>query len=135
MTEIRKITKVSLIALGIVWFLFGILEVFLLDYFINPMMGWNNPLSPRMFGGMLFVGSVFTIILLTKKTWEEIKLTYALLFAFFVATIPIELIVAILFGSTLPSEAITQTIIDQVIMCSLFTLGIVSYVMQERKSN
>jgi hypothetical protein len=135
MTEIKKITKASLITLSIVWFIFGVLEVFLLDYFITPTTGWNNPLSPRMFGGILFVGSVFAIILLTKKTWEEIKLTYAFLFAFFFATIPIELIVAIIYRTTVPPEAITQTIIDQVIMCSLFTLGIVSYVMQERKSN
>ena len=134
MTEIRKITKASLIALGIIYFLFGILNVFLLDFFITPLTGWDNPLSPRMFGGILFVGSVFAIILLTKKKWEKIKLTYALLFGFFIATIPIELIVTIMFASTLPPEAITQGIIDQVIMCSLFTLGIVSYVMQERKS-
>ena len=134
MTKIKKITKASLIALGVIWFIFGVLEVFLLDYFITPLTGWNNPLSPRMFGGILFVGSVFAIILLTKKTWEEIKLTYAFLFAFFFATIPIELIVAILYRTTVPPEAITQTIIDQIIMFSLFTLGLVSYVMQERKS-
>lgn len=134
MTEIKKITKVSLIALGVIYFLFGLLNVFLLDYFITPLTGWDNPLSPRMFGGMILVGSAFTIILLTKKTWEEIKLTFALLFGFIIATIPVELVITILYRTTLAPKAITQGIIDIVIMCSLFALGIVSYVLQERKS-
>ena len=134
MTEIKKITKVSLIALGVIWLIFGVLNVFLLDFFITPLTGWDNPLSPRMFGGILLVGSAFAIILLTKKTWEEIKLTYAFMFAFFFATIPIELIATIVFAPTLPPEAVTQGIIDQVIMCSLFILGMVSYAIQERKT-
>ncbi len=131
MTEIKKITKISLIALSIVYFIFGILLVFLLDFFITPLTGWTNPLSPRNFGGILFLGSFFAVILLRKKEWEEIKLTYTFLFSFFIATIPIELIVTIVYSSTLSAAAIGQTILNEIIMCSLFALGVYSYIKQK----
>ena len=131
MTEIKKITKISLILLSIVYILFGILLIFLLEAFLGALTGWTNPLSPRNFGGVLLIGAVFAIIFLRKKEWEEIKLTYALLFSFFIMTIPIELIVMIVYSSTVPAAAISQTIMNEIIMCSLFTLGIVSYLKQK----
>jgi hypothetical protein len=130
MTEIKKLTKISLIVLIVVYFLFGILLVFLLEAFVGTLTGWTNPLSPRNFGGILLLGAVLAIFLLRKKEWEEIKIPFAFLFSFFIATIPIELIVIIVYSSTLSAAAIGQSILNEVIMCSLFTLGIVSYVKQ-----
>ena len=130
MTEIKKLTKISLIALSIVYFIFGILLVFLTEIFIGGLTGWTNPLSPRNFGGILLLGAILAIILLRKKEWEEIKIPFTFLFSFFIMTIPIELIVAIVYSSTLPPAAISQTILNEIIMCSLFTLGIVSYLKQ-----
>ena len=133
MTEILKITKISLVALSVVYFIFGILLVVLTEVFVGGLTGWTNPLSPRNFGGVLLLGAIFAIILLRKKEWEDIKITFAFLFSFFIATIPIELIVMIVYSSTVPAAAIAQTILNEIIMSSLFTLGLVSYIMQQRK--
>ncbi len=130
MTEIKKLTKISPIALSIVYFIFGILLVFLTEIFVGGLTGWTNPLSPRNFGGVLFLGAILAIVLLRKKEWEEIKIPFAFLFSFFIMTIPIELIVTIVYSSTLPAEAISQTILNEIIMCSLFSLGIGSYLKQ-----
>ena len=130
MTEIKKLTKISLIALSIIYFIFGILLVFLTETFIGGLTGWTNPLSPRNFGGILLLGAILAILLLRKKEWEEIKIPFAFLFSFFIMTIPIELIVMIVYSSTVPAAAISQTIMNEIIMCSLFTLGIVSYLKQ-----
>ena len=132
MTEIKKITKISLIALSIVYFMFGILLVFFLEAFVGALTGWTNPLSPRNFGGILLLGTVYAIIILRKKEWEEIKLTFTFLFSFFIMTIPIELIVVIVYGSTLNAATINQSILNLVIMSTLFALGIISYIKQER---
>ena len=131
MTEIKKLTKISLIALCIVYFIFGILLVFFTETFIGGLTGWTNPLSPRNFGGVLLLGAILAIILLRKKEWEEIKIPFSFLFSFFIMTIPIELIVMIVYSSTVPAAAISQTIMNEIIMCSLFTLGIVSYLKQK----
>ena len=131
MTEIKKITKISLILLSIVYTLFGILLVFLLEVFVGALTGWTNPLSPRNFGGILLLGAVYAIILLRKKEWEEIKLAYSILFSYFIMTIPIELIITTAYSSTLSATAIGQSILNQVIMCSLFALGIYSYIKQK----
>ena len=75
MTEIKKLTKISLIVLAIVTFIFGINLTFLYDMTMNPE-GFTNPYFPRFWGGLCFLTSIFAIILFRKKEWEEIKLTY-----------------------------------------------------------
>ena len=132
MTEIKKITKIALVANAIVTFIFSILLIFLVELFITPLTGWTNPLSPRNFGGICLLSAIFSIILLRKKEWEEIKLTFAFIFSFFLLTIPIELIVTVVYAPTLSAAAISQSILNQILMCSLLTLGILSYIKQER---
>jgi len=131
MTEILKITKISLIAYAIVNFMFGILLLFLTDIFLNPLTGWTNPLSPRNIGGIFLLGAIFAVILLRKKEWEEIKLTYAFMFSFFIMTIPIEFLVVVVLGSTLNAATISQNIMDLIVMSVLFVLGVFSYIKQE----
>ena len=130
MTEIKKLTKISLIALSIVYFIFGILLLFLTEIFVGGLTGWTNPLSPRNFGGILILGAILAIFLMRKKEWEDIKIPFVFLFSFFIMTIPIEFIVMIVYSSTLPAAAIAQTILNEIIMCSLFALGVVSYLKQ-----
>lgn len=131
MTEIKKITKIALVYNAIVTFLFAILLIFLTELFINPLTGWTNPLSPRNFGGLCLLSAIFSVILLRKKEWEEIKLTYAFIFSFFTMTIPIELIVMGVLWPTLSVAAISQTILNQILMISIFSLGVLSYYKQQ----
>jgi len=131
MSEIKKITKIALVYNAIVTFLFAILLIFLTEIFITLLTGWTNPLSPRNFGGLCLLSAIFSVILLRKKEWEEIKLTYAFIFSFFIMTIPIELIVTIVYGPTLSAAAISQSILNQILMISIFILGVFSYYKQE----
>ncbi|MBY9002650.1 MAG: hypothetical protein KGD73_01640 [Candidatus Lokiarchaeota archaeon] len=131
MTEIKKITKIALGYNAIVTFLFAILLIFLTELFLVPLTGWTNPLSPRNFGGLCLLSAIFSVILLRKKEWEEIKLTYAFIFSFFTMTIPIELIVMGVLWPTLSVAAISQTILNQILMISIFSLGVLSYYKQQ----
>ncbi len=129
MTEIKKITKISLIVVAIIPFLFGVMLVFLWDIILNTE-GWTNPLHPRAFGGLCFLGSIFAIVMLRKKEWEEIKLTYMFLYSWFIPVILVELVVAVIYGPTLLPQTISQLIIDQILMWTMLSLGIVSYIKQ-----
>ena len=65
MTEIQKITKVSLLAYGIVCLLYGILAIFLLDMMV-PILGPMDPFQPRLFGGVLFVIGIFNFLIIKQ---------------------------------------------------------------------
>ena len=80
MTEIKKLTKISLVVLGIITFLYGMLTTFLLDIFLTPMTGWINPLHPRLFGALCFMYTIFVVIALRQNEWEKIKLLFAFMF-------------------------------------------------------
>ena len=129
MTEIKKLTKIVLIVYTIIFFLFGVMLTFLYDMALNPE-GWTNPYLPRMFGGVNFLSAIFAILMLRKKEWEEIKLTFVYLLGIFISTLIIEVAVLSTLGSTFGASQIqlgTSTIILESV---LLTLGIVVYVKQ-----
>ena len=129
MTDIKKLTKIVLVVYAIIWFIFGTLLTFLYDMALNPE-GWTNPYFPRMFGGINYVSSLFAILLLRKKEWEEIKLTFAYFIGILTSTLIIEVAVLATFGSTF-GALIIQTGLSTIILESvLLTLGIVSYIKQ-----
>ena len=129
MTEIKKLTKIALIVDAIILFIFGVMLVFLYDVTLN-FEGWTNPIHPRLFGGMLFTGSLFAVIMLRKKEWEEIKLAYIFLFSLCVAVIIIYAAVLAVFGSTFMAVTISQGIFDLIVVSAKVALGIVAYVKQ-----
>ena len=130
-TEIKKLTKISLVVIGIVTFMFGILLIFLLDIFLTPLTGWTNPMHPRSFGGICLLSAIFAVILLRKKEWEEIKLLYAFIVSMFIPSITIELYVLVVYGSTFSAAAISQVFLDQILMFVMLALGVISYYKQE----
>jgi predicted membrane channel-forming protein YqfA (hemolysin III family) len=129
MTEIKKLTKILLLVDAIIWFIFGTVLTFLYDMFLNPE-GWTNPYFPRMFGGINYVSAVFATLMLLKKDWEEIKLTFAYFIGILTSTLIIEISVLSILGSTFGASMIqagTSTIILEAV---LLTLGIVVYIKQ-----
>jgi len=129
MTEIKKLTKIALIVYAIIFFIFGVMLTFLYDMALNPE-GWTNPYFPRMYGGVNFLSAIFAILLLRKKEWEEIKLTFAYLLGLLISTLIIEAAVLATLGSTFGASMI-QTGSGTIILESvLLTLGIVSYIKQ-----
>ena len=129
MTEIKKLTKIVLIVYAIIWFIFGTLLTFLYDMALNPE-GWTNPYFPRMFGGINYVLSLFAILLLRKKEWEEIKLTFAIFIGILTSTLIIEVAVLATFGSTFGALIFQQGLSTIILEAVLLTLGIVSYIKQ-----
>lgn len=129
MTEIKKLTKIVLIVYTIIFFLFGVMLTFLYDMALNPE-GWTNPYFPRMFGGVNFLSAIFAILLLRKKEWEEIKLTFTYLLGLLISTLIIEAAVLATFGSTFGAAIIQQGSGTIILESVLLTIGIVSYIKQ-----
>ncbi len=130
MTEILKITKISLLAYGIVCLLYGVLAVFLFDMVV-AMTGFNDPFQSRLFGGVLLVITIYTFLIVFKKDWEHVKLAYLVLYSLILSTIIMEGAVTVMLYSSLSAEAINMHIMDLIIMPILLILGIYSYMKQE----
>ena len=129
MTEIKKFTKIVLIVDVIMWFLFGTLLTFLYDMTMNPE-GWTNPYLPRMFGGVNYLSAIFAILMLRKKEWEEIKLTFEYLIGLILLTLIIEVAVFATFYSTFGALWRSQGLFPITVETVLLILGIVSYIKQ-----
>ena len=131
-SKLKTITKISLLAYGIVSLLNAFMTIFLLDTYINPMTGWNNPLAPRQWGGTLLGITIFTFLaVFRKKEWEQIKFAYGFLYYLIIMNLIVEDSIALILGSTLAPAAISQTILDTILMVVLLILGIYSYIKQK----
>ena len=128
MTEIKKLTKIVLIVDAILWFILGILLIFLFDITMNPE-GWTNPYLPRLFGGVNLVSAIFAILMLRKNEWEEIKLTFEYFIGLLISTLILEATVLAILSPTFQAATILHSF-DITIEAVLLTLGIVSYIKQ-----
>ena len=129
MTEIKKLTKIVLIVDAIMWFIFGILLTFLYDMSMNPE-GWTNPYLPRLFGGVNLISAIFAILMLRKKEWEEIKLTFEYFIGLLIVTFIIEVTVFSTFISTFGASQILNNSFTITVEAVLLTLAIVTYIKQ-----
>jgi len=134
MTEIKKLTKIAILAYGGVSLIFGILLVFLTDIFLATlnMPTWQNPAHPRMFGAALFLVTIFALLVLLHKDWdwEKIKFAYEILYLWAPINIIIEASVMAINFPLLSTEVIFETILDITIMIVLLIIGIVAYIKQ-----
>ncbi len=135
MTEIKKITKISILAYGIVCLIFAIMLIFFLDLWLVAvnMPTWLNEFHPRGFGGALLVVVVFAILVLFKKDWdwEKIKVAYLVVYLWLPINIIIEASLAVIYAPTISSELLSQGIMDVIVMSVLLVLGVFSYYKQE----
>ena len=132
MTEILKITKISLLLYGIVCLAYGVLAVFFLDMIV-AITGFNDPFQSRLFGGVLLVITFYTFLIVFKKDWdwEHVKSAYLVLYSLIVSTIIMEGAVTVMLYSTLSAEALNMHFMDFIIMPVLLILGIYSYMKQK----
>ena len=128
MTEVLKITRISLLVYGIVCVLYGFLAIFFLDMMV-PVLGPMDPFQPRLFGGVLFVIAIYAFLIIIKKDWdwEHVKFGYLVLYSLLISTIIMEGSVTALLFSTLSAEGIGMHVFDLIIMPILLILGIYSY--------
>jgi hypothetical protein len=129
MTEIKKLTKIVLIVDAIVWLLFGIMLTFLYDMAMNPE-GWTNPYLPRMFGGINLVSAIFALLMLRKKEWEEIKMTFEYFMGILLSTLIIEIAVLSTFGSTFGASTILMGSFTITVEAVLLAVAIFTYIKQ-----
>jgi hypothetical protein len=128
LTEIKKITKISLLAYGIVNILYGPMGLFFpVPLFIDAT---TNPFNVRYNGATLLGIAIFAFLILIKKDreWENVKLIYEFLYYLLIAMIILEP-TRLAFG-TPTSMMISQTIMDMIIMSVLLFLGVYSYIKQ-----
>ena len=134
MTEIKKITKISILAYGIVSLIFAIMLIFLLDFWIAAvnMPTWLNEFHPRGFGGALLVVVFFALLVLFNKDWdwEKIKVAYVVVYTWLPINIIMEVSVTAIFLPTLSNELLSQIIMDVILMSILLVLGVYSYIKQ-----
>ncbi|MFW9784703.1 MAG: hypothetical protein ACFFFB_20655 [Candidatus Heimdallarchaeota archaeon] len=129
MTEIKKLTKIVLLVDAIVWLLFGIMLTFLYDMAMNPE-GWTNPYLPRMFGGINLVSAIFALLMLRKKEWEEIKMTFEYFMGILLSTLIIEIAVLSTFGSTFGASTILMGSFTITVEAVLLAVAIFTYIKQ-----
>ena len=134
MTEIKKITKISILAYGIVCLIFAIMLIFFLDFWIAAvnMPTWLNQFHPRGFGGALLVVVIFAILVLVNKDWdwEKIKVAYLVVYLWLPINLIMEVSVTAIFLPTLSNELVSQIIMDVILMSVLLVLGVYSYIKQ-----
>jgi len=135
MTEIKKITKISILAYAIVCLSFAVLLIFFLDFWIVMvnMPTWLNQFHPRGFGGALLIVVLFALLVLFNKDWdwEKIKVAYMVLYSWLPINIILEVSMTAIYFPTLSIELVSQIVMDVILMSSLLVLGIYSYVKQK----
>lgn len=133
MTEIKMLTKISLLIYGLVCTLYGVMTVFLTEMILTTLGLPMDLLYPRGLGGIFFTIAIFDFLILIKKNWdwEYIKFGWFLLYAMIVSTLIMEGSYFVLSYPTLSASAIGFHIQDLLIMPILLILGIVSYIKQK----
>jgi len=130
MTEIQKLTKISLLLYALAGFIFAFLYLVIPDIFIYDLTQWpfNDPIYFRLFGGTLLVLGLASLLAYFKKEWEEIKLFFelALMWLLMVTIINFFELTMI----SLPVIALTNTIVDTILVAILLILGISCYMKQ-----
>ena len=131
--EIKMLTKISLLIYGLICTLYGVLTVFMTDMILATLGLPNDPVYPRMLGGIFFTIAIFDFLILIKKDWdwEHIKFGWTLLYAMIVSCLIIEGSYFVLWYPTLSTSAIGFHVMDLLIMPMLLILGIASYMKQK----
>lgn len=134
MTEIKKITKISILAYAIVCLIFAIMLIFFLDAWIAAvnMPTWLNQYHPRGFGGALLVVVFFALLVLLNKDWdwEKIQVAFVVMYAWLPINITLEALMTVIYAPTISNELLSQGIMDIIIMSVLLALGVYSYIKQ-----
>ncbi len=130
MTEIQKLTKISLLLDVLASFIFAFLYLVIPDIYIYDLTQWpfNDPIYFRLFGGTLLVLGLASLMAYFKKEWEEVKLLYelALMWLGMVTIINIFELVML----PLPVMSLTNTLVNTILVAVFLILGIYCWMKQ-----
>ena len=130
MTEIKKITKITLLWYGVAGSLFAFSYLVLTDFFAWGLMQWpyNDPVSFWGMGISLLVLSIASFMAYFKKEWEEIKLFFVIMLMWVFCMIIMDIIVVTLLG--IPETPMMFMILNIVLLTFNFVLGIYCWMKQ-----
>ncbi|MBY9014162.1 MAG: hypothetical protein KGD68_00580 [Candidatus Lokiarchaeota archaeon] len=130
MTEIQKLTKISLLLYALAGFIFAFLYLVIPDIFIYGLTQWpfNDPIYFRLFGGTLLVLGLASLLAYFKKEWEEIKLFFELAVMWLLMVTIINFFELTMLS--LPVIALANTIVDTILVAIYLILGIYCCIKQ-----
>lgn len=130
MTEIQKLTKITLLLDALAGFIFAFLYLVIPDIFIYGLTQWpfNDPVYFRYFGGTLLLLGLVSLIAYFKKEWEEVKLffEFALLFILMIVIMS-SLELALL---TLPVITFMNSLFSTILVIIYLVLGTYCWMKQ-----
>jgi hypothetical protein len=130
LTEIQKLTKITLLLDALAGFIFAFLYLVIPDIFIYGLTQWpfNDPVYFRYFGGTLLLLGLVSLIAYFKKEWEEVKLffEFALLFILMIVIMS-SLELALL---TLPVITFMNSLFSTILVIIYLVLGTYCWMKQ-----
>lgn len=133
MAEVKLLTKIALLAYGIVCLCFGIIDGLFSESLIASMAppGWElNVFHPKVLGGFLVVIGFFDILMILNKgwDWENIKVAVMALFAFIIPMIIGQILALALLPIT--PAFVTEMAFEIPLESALLILGVIAYLKQ-----
>ncbi len=131
MTEIKKITKITLGWYCVAGLLFAFMYLVISDFYFYTIVQWpyNDPVGLWISGGIMLILGITALMAIFKKEWEEIKLFF--LFAImWVAYMIIINIVAIAILS-FPETPLMTLITNIILLTFNLVLGIICWMKQK----
>jgi len=130
MTEIQKLTKISLLLDVLAGFVFAFLYLVIPDIYIYDLTQWpfNDPIYFRLFGGTLLVLGLASLMAYFKKEWEEVKLFYELALMWLGMVIIINIFELVMLP--LPVMSLTNTLVNTILVAIYLILGIYCWMKQ-----
>ncbi|NHJ19511.1 MAG: hypothetical protein EAX91_01115 [Candidatus Lokiarchaeota archaeon] len=131
MTEIKKITKISLIWYTVAGFLFAFMFIVLTDFTMSFMQWpYNDPIDFWFQGGTMLVLAITTLLALFKKEWEGIKLFFFLVIIWDIMVLIMDIVAVAILNF---SETTFLFMITFIILLSFnLVIGLVSWMTQRR---
>ena len=130
MTEIKKITKITLLWFGIAGLLFAFMYLVITDFYAYTIMQWpyNDPVSFWSLGGSMLVLGITALMAIFKKEWEEIKLFFLFSMMWLAYMIIMDIIaVAIL---SLPETPLMSMITNIILLTFNLALATICWIKQ-----
>ena len=130
MTEIKKITKITLLWYGVAGLLFAFMYLVITDFYAYTLMQWpyNDPVAFWSLGGTMLVIGVVSLIASFKKEWEEIKLFFFFAMIWVLYFLIMDIVAVAMLS--LPTTPLMYMIINIVLLTFNLVVGLLSWMKQ-----
>lgn len=129
MSEIKKITKITLIWYTIAGFLFAFMFIVLTDFTINFMQWpYNDPFSFWFQGGTMLVLAITTLLALFIEEWERIKLFFFLVIIWDIMYLTLDIVAVATLN--LPETTFLMMITFIILLTFNLVIGLASWMIQ-----